>query len=129
MSLRASANDSLLGFFEPGAGARLAHSGLRHAIMHDGGAARGVLHDTVHASQRRARADDRLGLRRPNHPDDADHVFFASKLRQLAIALHELTIIASHDSLTTCLNRGAPSLRWWTPISGRSTSRTLCAAA
>jgi diguanylate cyclase len=33
--------------------------------------------------------------------------FFASKLRELAIAQHELTIIASHDSLTTCLNRGA----------------------
>jgi diguanylate cyclase (GGDEF)-like protein len=32
---------------------------------------------------------------------------FAGKLRELAIAHHELTIIASHDSLTTCLNRGA----------------------
>ena len=33
--------------------------------------------------------------------------YFASKLRELAIAHHELMIIASHDSLTTCLNRGA----------------------
>ncbi len=33
--------------------------------------------------------------------------FFASKLRELAIAHYELTIIASHDSLTTVLNRGA----------------------
>ena len=33
--------------------------------------------------------------------------FFASKLRELAIANYELTVIASHDSLTTCLNRGA----------------------
>ena len=33
--------------------------------------------------------------------------FFASKLRELAIAHHELAIIASKDSLTTCLNRGA----------------------
>jgi diguanylate cyclase (GGDEF)-like protein len=32
---------------------------------------------------------------------------FASKLRQLAIAHHELAIIASRDSLTTVLNRGA----------------------
>lgn len=32
---------------------------------------------------------------------------FASKLRELAIAHHELAIIASKDSLTTCLNRGA----------------------
>jgi diguanylate cyclase len=33
--------------------------------------------------------------------------YFASKLRELAIAHHELTIVASQDSLTTCLNRGA----------------------
>lgn len=33
--------------------------------------------------------------------------FFSSKLRQLAIAQHELALIASMDSLTTCLNRGA----------------------
>jgi diguanylate cyclase (GGDEF)-like protein len=33
--------------------------------------------------------------------------FFASKLRELAIAHHELTIVASHDSLTTCLTRVA----------------------
>jgi diguanylate cyclase len=33
--------------------------------------------------------------------------FFASKQRELAIAHYELTIIASHDGLTTCLNRGA----------------------
>jgi diguanylate cyclase len=33
--------------------------------------------------------------------------WFASKLRELAIAHHELAIIASKDSLTTCLNRGA----------------------
>jgi diguanylate cyclase len=33
--------------------------------------------------------------------------YFASKLRELAIAHHELTIIASQDSLTACLNRGA----------------------
>ncbi len=32
---------------------------------------------------------------------------FASKLRELAIAHYELAIIASQDSLTTCLNRGA----------------------
>ncbi len=32
---------------------------------------------------------------------------FASKLRELALAHHELAIIASQDSLTTCLNRGA----------------------
>jgi diguanylate cyclase len=35
------------------------------------------------------------------------YYFFANKLRQLAIAHHELAIIASQDSLTTCLNRGA----------------------
>jgi diguanylate cyclase (GGDEF)-like protein len=33
--------------------------------------------------------------------------YFSSKLRQLAIAQHELALIASRDSLTTCLNRGA----------------------
>jgi len=33
--------------------------------------------------------------------------YFSSKLRQLAIAQHELALIASVDSLTTCLNRGA----------------------
>jgi diguanylate cyclase len=33
--------------------------------------------------------------------------FFASKLRELAIAHHGLSIIASMDSLTTVLNRGA----------------------
>lgn len=33
--------------------------------------------------------------------------FFASKLRELAIAHGELAEIASRDSLTTCLNRGA----------------------
>lgn len=33
--------------------------------------------------------------------------FFANKLRQLAIAHHKLALIASQDSLTTCLNRGA----------------------
>jgi diguanylate cyclase len=33
--------------------------------------------------------------------------WFASKLRQLALAHDELTRIASQDSLTTCLNRGA----------------------
>jgi diguanylate cyclase (GGDEF)-like protein len=32
---------------------------------------------------------------------------FAEKLRQLAVAHHELAIIASRDSLTTVLNRGA----------------------
>jgi diguanylate cyclase len=35
------------------------------------------------------------------------YYFFASKLRQLAIAHHELALVASRDSLTTCLNRGA----------------------
>lgn len=33
--------------------------------------------------------------------------YFSSKLRQLAIAQHELALVASQDSLTTCLNRGA----------------------
>ncbi len=33
--------------------------------------------------------------------------FFASKLRELSIAHHELVTIAAQDSLTTCLNRGA----------------------
>jgi diguanylate cyclase len=33
--------------------------------------------------------------------------YFASTLRQLAIAHRALTIIAAQDSLTTCLNRGA----------------------
>ncbi len=33
--------------------------------------------------------------------------FFASKMRELAVAHDELAILASHDSLTTCLNRGA----------------------
>ena len=32
---------------------------------------------------------------------------FASKLRELALAHQQLAIIASQDSLTTCLNRGA----------------------
>lgn len=32
---------------------------------------------------------------------------FADRLRELAVAHHELAIIASQDSLTTCLNRGA----------------------
>jgi diguanylate cyclase (GGDEF)-like protein len=32
---------------------------------------------------------------------------FAGKLRELAIAHHELAIVASQDGLTTCLNRGA----------------------
>ena len=32
---------------------------------------------------------------------------FSSKLRQLAVVQHELALIASEDSLTTCLNRGA----------------------
>ena len=33
--------------------------------------------------------------------------FFASKLRELSIAHHELAALAAQDSLTTCLNRGA----------------------
>lgn len=33
--------------------------------------------------------------------------FFTSKLRELAIAHHELSIVASKDSLTSVLNRGA----------------------
>jgi diguanylate cyclase (GGDEF)-like protein len=33
--------------------------------------------------------------------------YFASKLRDLAIAHHEMSILASRDSLTGCLNRGA----------------------
>jgi diguanylate cyclase (GGDEF)-like protein len=35
------------------------------------------------------------------------YFYFSDKLRQLAIAHHELALIASRDSLTTCLNRGA----------------------
>jgi len=35
------------------------------------------------------------------------YYFFANKLRQLAIAHHQLALLASQDSLTTCLNRGA----------------------
>jgi len=34
-------------------------------------------------------------------------LFFTSKLRELAIAHHELSIVASKDSLTSVLNRGA----------------------
>lgn len=33
--------------------------------------------------------------------------YFSSKLRDLAIAHQRLAIVASQDSLTTCLNRGA----------------------
>ncbi|HEY8595531.1 MAG TPA: GGDEF domain-containing protein [Devosiaceae bacterium] len=33
--------------------------------------------------------------------------FFSSKIRELAIAKHELTRLATTDSLTACLNRGA----------------------
>lgn len=33
--------------------------------------------------------------------------FFSSKLRELAIVQHDLALMASEDSLTTCLNRGA----------------------
>jgi diguanylate cyclase len=32
---------------------------------------------------------------------------FAGKMRELAVAHHEMAILASQDSLTTCLNRGA----------------------
>lgn len=34
-------------------------------------------------------------------------LFLASKLRELAIAHHELSIVASRDGLTSVLNRGA----------------------
>jgi diguanylate cyclase len=34
-------------------------------------------------------------------------LMFSTKMRQLAIAHHQMTIIASTDSLTNCLNRGA----------------------
>lgn len=35
------------------------------------------------------------------------YYFFASKLRQLAVAHHELALFAARDALTSCLNRGA----------------------